>query len=394
MKTEYWFVLKQSVFVWEKGNECYFYDSVSFIGQRFMLVNSDTIRFVEAIANIDNLYSLLLKQEELETAGIQLIVEKLVALGLAKLINKCEVNKKPIQLPPVLNLQSDVHRLVEGTQTDMTVGESVLKNLQVLNLKLDNNVTSLFIDKLVCMLDRLSHTSLMELVIHGYFSSLTISEEFWQHLEMLPCLKRFVLNLDTESCHLVEQLKGRISSHLVFDFEIIPNSFVTQIMEDLKKLKLDSKYSFQIFSEKDFEWVTKLIEVYQIKEYRVVPKYNGRNFDFFQSCIYLDEQDILDSRQTKQNIFAHQALNTNDFGKLTVTTDGKVYANYHYPAIGSVDDDIRLLVYREMTEGSSWLRVRNMKPCSDCVFQWLCPSPSDYELEIGKPNLCHVVENE
>ena len=393
MKTEYWFVLKQSVFVWRKGNECYFYDSVSFIGQHFTLENPDTIRFVESISNIDNLYSLLLKQEELKMSGIQFIVKKLVSLGLAKLINKCEISERPIQLPPVLNLQPDVHRLMDGTLTDMTVGYEVLKNLQVLNLKLDDNLTPLFISKLVGLLKGVSHASLMELVIYGYSSSLSIPEDFWLQLETLPCLKRFVLTLDTESCHWVKELNGYISSHLFFDFEIAPNTFSLQLMEELKKMEIDFKYSFQIFSEEDFEWATKLIGNYQIEEYLINPVYTGRNLDFFQSCIYVEERDILDSRQTKQNIFAHQALNTNDFGKLTITTDGKVYANCHYPAIGSVDEDIRLLVYREMTKGTSWLRVRDMKPCSDCVFQWLCPSPSDYELEIGKTNLCHVVED-
>lgn len=147
MESEYWFVLKQSVFVWEKRSDCYFYDSASFIGQRFVLEDSETIRFVKAIADIDNLYSLLLKQEELKTTGIQYIVEKLVDLGLAELINKRKISEKPIQLPPILNLQSDVHRLIDGTQTDMAVGENVLKNLLVLNIKLDSNATPLFINK-------------------------------------------------------------------------------------------------------------------------------------------------------------------------------------------------------------------------------------------------------
>lgn len=26
----------------------------------------------------------------------------------------------------------------------------------------------------------------------------------------------------------------------------------------------------------------------------------------------------------------------------------------------------------------------------DCIYQWLCPSPSNYELVIGQPNLCHI----
>lgn len=385
-------MLKQSVFVWKKGSDCYFYDSASFIGQRFALEDSEAIRFVEAIADIDNLYSLLLKQEELEITGIRFIVEKLVALDFAKLINKCDVNEKPIQLPPILNLQSEVHRLIDGTQTDMTVGEDVLKNLQVLNIKLDYNATPLFIDKLVRMLDCLSHASLLELAVHGYSSSLSIPDAFWKQLEILPCLKRFVLSLDEDSCYLVEQLKGCFSSRIIFDFDVAPDSY--EIVEKLEKMEVDLKYNFLIFSEEDFAWTSKLIDAYQIKKYQIIPRYNGRNLDFFKSCIYVDEQDILDSRQTKQNIFAHQALNTNDFGKLTITTDGKVHANLHHQAIGSIDEDLRMLVYKEMSKGSSWLRVRDMHPCSKCIFQWLCPSPSDYELEIGKPNLCHVVENE
>ncbi|WP_373227132.1 hypothetical protein [Parabacteroides merdae] len=207
-------------------------------------------------------------------------------------------------------------------------------------------------------------------------------------------MKRFVLSLDEGSCYLVEQLKERFSSRIIFDFDVTPAPDSQAIVEKLDKMEVDLNYNFRIFSEEDFSWTSKLIDVYQIKKYQIIPRNNGRNLDFFKSCIYVDEQDILDSRQTKQNIFAHQALNTNDFGKLTITTDGKVYANLHHRTIGSIDEDLRMLVYKEMSKGSSWLRVRDMSPCSKCIYQWLCPSPSDYELEIGKPNLCHVVGNE
>lgn len=394
MKTEYWFVLRQSVFVWKKGCDCYFYDTVSFIGRRFLLKDADAMQFVDAIADIDNLYSLLLKQEKLETSGIKNIVEELIALGLAKLINKCSISGKPVQLPPVLNLQSEVHRLADGNQTDMTIGENVLDNLLVLNLKLNSDTTPLFMNKLAHLLGGLSHASLLELVIYGYSPSLPIPEAFWRQLEILPCMKRFVLRLNTETSYWIEQLKDHLLSNIIFDFEIQSDNPVSQIVKVLKTVKLDSKYSFQIFTEEDFAWAEQLINDYQIKKYRIVPRYNGQNLDFFRSCIYVDEQDILDSRQTKQNIFSHQALNTNDFGNLTITTDGKVYANVHQQSIGNIDEDIRILVYKEMSEGDSWLRVRDMAPCSNCVFQWLCPSPSDYELEIGKSNLCHIVKDE
>jgi hypothetical protein len=51
---------------------------------------------------------------------------------------------------------------------------------------------------------------------------------------------------------------------------------------------------------------------------------------------------------------------------------------------------IQEMLFKEMSEGQSWLRIRNQVPCNDCIYQWLCSSPSDYELDIGKPNLCHV----
>lgn len=114
------------------------------------------------------------------------------------------------------------------------------------------------------------------------------------------------------------------------------------------------------------------------------------NYAFFNHHVFLNESDLNEIKLSKAEIFAHQALNTNDFGKLTIMPDGKVYANPHFPVLGTIEDDIRELVYKELVNGTSWRRIRDMKPCCDCVYQWLCPSPSDYELAIGKPNLCHI----
>jgi hypothetical protein len=41
--------------------------------------------------------------------------------------------------------------------------------------------------------------------------------------------------------------------------------------------------------------------------------------------------------------------------------------------------------------GNAWLRIRgNEKPCNQCVNRDLCPSISNYELVIGKNNLCNI----
>lgn len=41
--------------------------------------------------------------------------------------------------------------------------------------------------------------------------------------------------------------------------------------------------------------------------------------------------------------------------------------------------------------GDSWRYTRyDVKPCNQCRFKLICPSPSGYESVIDKPNLCHI----
>lgn len=54
--------------------------------------------------------------------------------------------------------------------------------------------------------------------------------------------------------------------------------------------------------------------------------------------------------------------------------------------LGNIQDSsLKELLYKEITEGNAWLRIRgNEKPCNQCVNRDLCPSISNYELVIGK----------
>ena len=52
--------------------------------------------------------------------------------------------------------------------------------------------------------------------------------------------------------------------------------------------------------------------------------------------------------------------------------------------------DLRELTSNEIKYGKSWLRLREQGICNTCRYKWICPSPSNYEFEIGKQNLCHI----
>lgn len=107
----------------------------------------------------------------------------------------------------------------------------------------------------------------------------------------------------------------------------------------------------------------------------------------------MSREDVLSNPISIRDIFIHQTMNTNDYGKLSLMPNGDVYANLKHPKIGNIKvDNIDDIVLREMKRGQSWFRIRNQEPCNKCVLQWLCPSPSDYELAIGRPNLCGVMD--
>ena len=70
--------------------------------------------------------------------------------------------------------------------------------------------------------------------------------------------------------------------------------------------------------------------------------------------------------------------------------DGLVFANQNFASIGTIDMPVTELLYKELFHGTSWRRIRDKEPCIECIYQYLCPSPSNYEIAIGQSNLCHM----
>lgn len=124
----------------------------------------------------------------------------------------------------------------------------------------------------------------------------------------------------------------------------------------------------------------------------VVPYYTSDNFDFFRENVFFGLEDVLEEPISRQVLFRRSILNENFFGKLYITPLGNVYANMNYSPLGNIcDTPLKELVYKELFTPSSWLKTRNSPPCVDCVNKLLCPSISDYELVVGRENLCKIV---
>lgn len=96
-----------------------------------------------------------------------------------------------------------------------------------------------------------------------------------------------------------------------------------------------------------------------------------------------------------REIFRNQKLNSNFFGTLYILPDGSVKANINTSILGNIGTDKILdIIYQELTVNTAWRVVRNSQPCSECIYQFFCPAPSDYERAIGQNNLCQLKQVE
>lgn len=112
---------------------------------------------------------------------------------------------------------------------------------------------------------------------------------------------------------------------------------------------------------------------------------------FFEKNVFLCEEDILSSTISIKDFFIRQSMNIYDFGKITIMPNGDAYANVNQPMLGNIfSHSIYEIVQKEMDEGKSWFRIRDQAPCNRCIYQWLCPSPSTFEIILGRSNLCHI----
>ncbi|MBE6286729.1 MAG: TIGR04150 pseudo-rSAM protein [Mediterranea massiliensis] len=166
-----------------------------------------------------------------------------------------------------------------------------------------------------------------------------------------------------------------------------------QISKNIKTLHYKEKVTWHLIvaEEKNIEQIEALITTNNFK-IKIIPFYNGTNIEFFQKNVYMNLEDIIEQPINRKTIYRHKILNDNFFGKLIVMPSGYVHASINTPPIGNIlECSFKELVYKELTENDTWLKVRaNLSPCSQCINKDLCPPISNYEQVIGKNNLCYL----
>jgi pseudo-rSAM protein len=372
--------------------------------------SKDIIGLLQSLHEKKNLGVVYFEGQKLAEKPYQSFLIEFCEKNMGGLVDVGQVKDKPIQLMPVLNLQRDVEKLQKDR--GRFVGEDVLHYLLELNVYVNIACdlqcplcTTYFRQNLCCTSARggqqyhLSKPTLQNILAQIQYASVGKLNILGGNILKYAYYKDFDILLQPvkEHAHLwVYYANVGTAPVLLSGFKYdIPVTLPVEeknFADCFNRLENEqSNYHFFITGETDYRQVEQLLATYHITNYTLHPVYTKNNMPFFEAQVYLTKDDIFSKPLSFRKIFAHQKLNTNFFGSLTVMADGKVYANINSPALGAVETDTLLeLINKEMNDNTAWRKTRNEAPCTDCHYQYLCPSPSNYERVVGQPNLCRI----
>ncbi len=400
-----WFALSKQVYVsFAEENSVFLYHTGN--GQHLA---SNMPHAKELIRNVylpDNLGVLNLDDIVVDDDLLKFIND-LLKTNMCTVIDKNEHVQKPINFLPILNLQNDVEKLIQMGEENM-IGENVSDYLTraVLHIneecrqscphcdlqfcqtmcctkgKFSNVMPSETINKL---LEQLSHTQTKVIDIIGgdiglypnTYELLNIFRQYKQYSYHIWIHVANVNNIILKEKYLKKEII------LTFPYDIVK----------VEQLSSESNCIFHFLVENDshVRMADDTIKLLDSEKYCIEPVFNGNNMDFFEDNVFLNENDIFSDKIDMREIFCHQKVNTNYFGKLHFFADGSVRANINSAVLGYFPQmHVLELIYEELVCNTAWRKIRTGKECDNCHLKYLCPSPSNYESVIGKENLCKI----
>ena len=377
INNKFWLIMEPYVYANMARDRILLYNTLD--GNRIESSQPIVAKLLRKLFRENNVGVIEINDIQLKESSVRYFVEELRDKYMGDLIEASLLDKKPVQMLPYINfpiwsrekcnfnfLENWLQALKEITihvdsKTDILLLISYLKTIP-------DNVSIVIIDSLD---NEFSRNSLFDFLNQNFKSNTLVRS--YSNL--------FLLSKDY-SCNF--------SYQVMIDFPVNKSRF-KEGFDSLKSWSGIVNYIFNIRSDSEYFEAEELINTHNISTFQIVPVYTGSNLEFFKKNVFLTHDDIFSELISMKTLFRRRTLNENDFGKLQIFSNGDIYANPFFPVLGNISTHSILdIVRKEIKNGQSWLRVRNQGACYSCIYRDLCPSPSDYELSIGYPNLCHV----
>ena len=377
--TNYWFTIEPYVFIGLTNRSVLLYNTLD--GVTLESEQEEVIGLLRELLQKENCGVVLLANKKYKQKDIYSFISELREKFMGDIIDVALSKGKPIQLFPFFNFPGK-HEIYK--KHNFSPFKNFMEYLSEVSIHVDATSNAA---KLTPFLQSIPGSPTYNIVgniteVVRYSELLSCLDQFSSPKNLLCSYKNVVaLQPDFEN-----NFSYRISVHFPIDIQQWDNS-----MQILLHQTLPVEYVFYVVSDEECLQAEQFVEQFKIEKYKLNPIYNGANIRFFEENIFLTKKDILSMSLTIKDFFLRQAMNIYDFGKINIMPNGDAYANLNLSSLGNIfKDSLYDIVQKEVEEGGSWFRIRNQMPCNDCVYQWLCPPPSNYEIVIGRPNLCHV----
>lgn len=411
-KNGYWFYLEPYVHVVVRRDAALLYNTVN--GERIETSDPDPLKLIRALQHYMNQGVIYLDEETHSQKEIKTFIEEVREKYIGDIIDVTLFPEKPIQFTPIPKLYKGTVR--QKSDPLELPAENILSYVQFIYLKINNGcglscsdcpyaylqnfhcssrgATEMYIHQIEQIKQILDTIPLQRLYITG--------GNIFKHSGFVEIIKLFekVKDYCTFGFHYLNMPEKQILEQLVgYHLELfIPPPYdvgkIQKYVQELDQYELNYLIKLAVTSSDDVTAYHQLAEIFPEHSMIPEPLFTGNNYAFFDESIFLDREDIFESPIPMHQIFANQILNKNFFGSLYVESDGTVRSNPNNKGmLGNIfESSLYSIIAEELIHNHSWKKIRNKKPCSECLYNALCPSVSNYELALNRYDLCHINE--
>lgn len=379
-ENNFWFTIEPYVYI---GLNQYAVLLFNTLDNQYIETDSTIIlNLIKELLRRENNGVIMIKAKDFDHDEVRSFIHEVRQKYMGDIINTSLSSRKPVQILPLYNYDegevSDIYK-----RHNYPTDRNILNSVSEVVLYVDKTID---VQKLVQILKFFPHH--ITYSIRGNIGSVQNGSCLIDYLRTHYQVVNFYYPYETFFEYPLHK-DSAISHYIEVYFPLLTERWgkIIQSVDSVESFT----FIFYISSEKDCEMADSIIQTYELRNYQLKPVYDGNNLDFFHKYVFLTKEDILSSHHSIQSIFAKQFYNTYDFGKLHIVANGDAYANLHLPKLGNIySDPLNMIVQNEVHHGNSWFRIRKQAPCKTCLYRWLCPSPSEYELLLGRENLCSV----
>jgi len=425
-KKSYWFTLEPFVYISIKKKNLFLYNTLN---RKTLEYNNKPIliNLVKKLQAKNNLLVIKLENEYINNnRDISNFIKDIREGFMGDLIDTSSSSVKPIQMMPYLNIQRDIRRAEREARFD--IGKDIMNHLNEMTIFVNNrcdrnckmcssaykqflccyketgHINELSIKYIQEIIDAIRESRVYKInVLGGNIFKYSKIETLVSLLNTINIPKSYYihyLNLISQKDRMIQITKELSGSkiQILVHFPIKKNVF-EKSMPLITGININPVFTFIIEKESDIESTQEFVSLFGIDNYSFTPYFNGKNLPFFEKHVFITKKNILESKPSITEILSKNVVNRSLYGSITILSNGDLKSNLNFDKIGNIKkDSIRHAIYNQLKEGkksiiyNTWWRTRDqVEWCKHCHYNLICPSISNYELAMGRNNLCRIL---